>query len=236
MLFKGMMVTALSGKMDGVVAAHNRGGYYFRSLGIVDDPDTELQEQCRTAMANLWHIWTVDMTPELRQLWYDYALSHPVSNRLGQPRVIAGWPAFVRQNFVMEQCNVKFSQTNAENHHPNFSANPLTFAPYPVQGDDTTHIGIVYSDADPWVSEPDAGFAIYVSPQMPATRLSYKGPYKLIGNIRGNDLGPPFPASPAQFPLGYETTPGFHIFTKINFYAANYARQGPFTSRITIIP
>lgn len=237
MLYRPIIAGSLSGKLNSIVASHNGPTEYLRALGEpIYDPQTANQLDCRQALSNLWAEWRDDLDPEIRDLWYRYGATHPDPDRIGNMHPLKGWPAYVRQNYIAEQINVKFNPTLLLHHnsHPYFDGAQFTFLPYAQEVPDTTKIGIVYQEDDNWTTSDDNGFAVYVSPLMPPTRLRYTGPMLLIGYIRSSEENPPDPASPAEFSLGYETSPGWHIFLRINFFGATFARQGPWCSRLTI--
>lgn len=97
-LIKGNVLALISGKINGTVYAHNRGGAYARNLGLPTNPKTSRQSEVRTALTSLAKAWGQQLTEEERDLWRAYGASTTVQNRIGDQITLSGIAAFQRVN------------------------------------------------------------------------------------------------------------------------------------------
>jgi hypothetical protein len=97
-IFKSIVGT-LSGKLNGTVYSHNKGGAYIRKLGIPTNPTTARQTAMRTLMSTNSRAWN-GLTVAQRAAWALYAVANPVINRLGDSITLSGIAAFNRINQV----------------------------------------------------------------------------------------------------------------------------------------
>lgn len=97
-LIKSTILAQISGSINGVTFAHNKGGAYARNRSIPSNPGTDRQDQVRTAMASLSNAWKYSLTQEQRVLWNNYGANTTVLNRLGDSIQLSGIAAFQRIN------------------------------------------------------------------------------------------------------------------------------------------
>lgn len=229
MLYRGVMITDLSGKIDGAVASHNRGGPYFRDHVIPVDPETARQVNCRETLMDLWDAWVNEVTEPQRQAWTRYAASRTRSSRIGTKRRLIGWTEYCRQHYWAFQSNQQlgtsfFPVGNPPHEPPNYGETPYcTFF-------GTTQIDLWFSNGYPWTLNSNSGMLLYVSQQIALTRNFYKGPYQLIGEVHGNDGDPP--VAPARFDLPYELSPDRRVFYRVCYFSENEQRAGPFPNSL----
>lgn len=96
----GPMVAEVSGKIGGSVYARNRGGAYVRdwTKPLVSTSSYALAAKARlAAYAQAWQ----GLTDAQRASWKAWAQSNPITNRLGEPRVLSGSQAYVQINGVL---------------------------------------------------------------------------------------------------------------------------------------
>lgn len=94
------LVSATSGKLNGSVASHNKGGAYFRNKGIVTNPDTSGQQDQRSRFGSMSQIWRT-LTDAQREAWIAAAPNFPFQDRLQQTRYLSGSSLFVKLNTVL---------------------------------------------------------------------------------------------------------------------------------------
>lgn len=236
MLFKGLMVTALSGKLDGLIASHNRGGAYFKQHVIPVDPLTAQQALCRDALADQSNQWANLGLPAWNR-WAAYAASQQVTNRLGDRRSLSPRAAFIRQTLPLRQKDLILDPGAVVDTDPppNLTLNDIPTPPtFEITGARTFEITWVSSG---WEAlTPDTahtGLVISLSSARAPTVNWFRGPFRHCWWIEADDLDPPTPpyqvtlgaVSPSDFPdfvvglkyffrvrLFWELHPNGHIF------------------------
>jgi hypothetical protein len=225
MLYLSHLISAASGKLNGLVAAHNHGGYYFREYVIPTDPATARQVNCRDAMTACYEQWTNDLSSDERQQWGAFAASKRRPNRMGQQRSLSGYPEFVRQKFHIHQANEQLGWSfNPGNAVPLYS-NPFSTPPYlDWNGSDHVHL---YWDTDAWPALDDhSAILVYASTSRLPTINFFKGPFQLIGGIDGDPEEPPTP--PVNFALQAAVASGQRVFYQLRFIGQDYDLAPPF--------
>jgi hypothetical protein len=224
-LYLSHLISAASGKLNGLVASRNRGGSYMREYVIPVDPQTARQVDCRDALTELWQWWTVTMNAADRAAWEAYANTKQRDAKLGHTRTLPGWQAFCRQHYHKFQANEYFGNTWDPGAAP--PINPATFGMIPTiaqSGADT--MSFTFTDDNSWRLDQDNGFIVYLSDQQTQTRNFFKGPYKLAWQIAGNSEEPPEP--PQTINYGTEFTPGLRVWYRIVFVSNDDERGGPY--------
>lgn len=185
MLIKSGLVTQISGSFGGMTGSHNRGGLYLRARSIPVDPATTLQQAIRDAMSSLAARWRDTLTPAQRDDWRTYATNTPLLSPLGDPRDVGGLPMYTRGNVIRLQLGESVVDDAPLAGVPELTT-PTNLAL--LTGD-----GLLTGDliADPWVDLGGNFLAIYASRPLSAAIGFYKGPYRLIGSVEGNNLTPP---------------------------------------------
>jgi hypothetical protein len=105
-LYQGVMIARASGRLDGSVWAHNRGGPYVRELGNPNpNPATDEQLACRTAYAETIAAWQA-LTPSQREAWRVFSQDNPTVGRSGVLRPSGALPEYTRATVIRRQCNI----------------------------------------------------------------------------------------------------------------------------------
>lgn len=201
MLFHGLLITTLSGKIDGAVASHGAGGAYFRSLGTPTNPNTSRQILIRSAANSAYLNW-VDLSAEQRAAWEAYARSIRRINRIGVARSHSGWNEFVRAFTYRHYAEAELSiglTTNLSGP----PTGPTVFGVAPactlIAGTDTINFGVPEQSGTWWDDEEAAWLlelgGVRTAPGVvefepfPTTRNTCKGPWQLAGAVRGQASG-----------------------------------------------
>lgn len=217
MLFRGLLATQLSGALDGLIAARNSGGAYFRNRTTPTDPNTSRQIYMRSALNAAYLNW-LDLSPEQRAKWESYARTIVRTNRIGAQRHNSGWNEFVRaytyRKYAESQLTIGLTTTLSAIDLPqpiatgcvgtlNSAENFLTFS----------------TDADQdWMSTPEGALLLEVSgvrtapgvialTPYPPTRNFFKGPWQLAAYI---DTA--YTSTTVQATLTREPTAGERVF------------------------
>lgn len=196
MLYRGILATSLSGSLDGLIAARNGGGAYFRNRTHPTDPNTSRQIAMRAAIAAAYVDWQ-GLTTAQRALWESYARTLPRTNRIGDARHHSGWNEYVRAYTYRIYANnffavgVTTSLTTIDLPQPTLTGTPPS---------GTSNIGsnsaTVYFNRSP-TDEADydcltlielsgvrtSPGVISITPY-PNTRNFFKGPWQLAGYSR----------------------------------------------------
>lgn len=91
------LVNSTSGKLNGSVASHNKGGSYLRNKGIVTNPRTDLQTLQRGILGAVSSQWK-GLTQDQRNEWMAAAAEWPYTDPFGQVKYLSGSQLFTKLN------------------------------------------------------------------------------------------------------------------------------------------
>jgi hypothetical protein len=91
------LVGSTSGKLNGSVGSHNRGGAYLRNKGIVSNPSTPRQSSSRAVLGAVSSSWR-QLTDEQRATWQAATTFFPFQDRLQQTLIPSGFQLFTGLN------------------------------------------------------------------------------------------------------------------------------------------
>lgn len=199
MKFKSALVTQASGSVGGMTAAHNKGGLYLRARATPTNPATAQQIAVRNFLATLTTAWQETLTAAQREAWATYAENVLIPDRLGEPRNIGGIGHYVRSNVPRLQAGL----TRVDDGPTIFDQ--ATFTTPTLNAGDDESLTVNFTDTDAWVDETGAAMLVYASRQQALSINFFKGPYRFVDSIDGDDTTPPTtPASPTS-PFGLDT-------------------------------
>ena len=149
MKYIGLLTSAASGKLGGIVASHNRGGSYFRHHVIPVQPRTPAQKLVRNQLAAFSSAFK-SLTASQIQGWNALALTVTLKSKLGTTYNPTGQQLFVSCNKHLANVGV----TTQLNVAPSIPSIPgvTTFTSTPVGSGSTV-----------------TGFGLAVTPNLPAT-------------------------------------------------------------------
>ncbi|MCK5319485.1 MAG: hypothetical protein KAJ55_16360 [Anaerolineales bacterium] len=215
MKFNPVLGSELSGSIGGFTASHNRGGSYFRKRVVPVDPGTAFQLVIRGFVSDLTSLWLNTLTTAQRTAWDLYALQVPLPDALGEPRNVGGLAMYVRSNVPRLQAG-----------EPRVDAGPTTFnlgdytqpvMAAPSEAGQT--VSWVFTPADDWANEDDAGMLFLISRPQNASINFFKGPYRFAAVVQGDSLVPP--VSPVVMPLPFAFVAGQRIFAEVKVTRAD---------------
>lgn len=193
MLFTSTVIASASGSAGGLVASRNRYGMYFRARAVPVNPNTTFQQDVRAQLAAFATRWAT-LTDSERSSWNTYATNTPVTNALGQSVTLTGFLHYVRSNTARVQGGLDIiDDAPAEFGLPTFTPVTLQVAA-PAE---TPTISIVFDNVDDWANETQGALLLAASRPYSATKSFFKGPFRFMDVILGDDATPP--TSPAQF-------------------------------------
>lgn len=183
----------ISGKLNGVVYAHNSGGQYVRDLGTPVDPNTTLQQFWRGAAAVVKNRWRLTLTDGQRHGWAEYAATLDHQNRLGQSIRMSGWNAFFGPNIIRYLFAVPFADDSP--------SRPGRTGLAPVRVELTVGVPstaeVFFDPSDEWATHDDGILVLHQGMNRPDTVNFYNGPWRSTGSVRGDSTTPP--TSPKAF-------------------------------------
>lgn len=192
MLIKGTIATAMSGKLGGVVASHNKGGAYFRALTIPTNPNSPQQIAVRNAVAFLSNFWANGLTADERRNWDTYAENVTITNRVGDQVNISGLAHYVRSNVSRIQASV----ARVDDGPPIFNLSQFSRTSM-VNFSVATQVGDVEFGtdvlSDPWANVVGGFLFIFISRPQNNTINFFRGPYRLAAVVVGDPTPPVSP-------------------------------------------
>lgn len=195
-LHKPLIVAQLSGRIGGLVFAHNSGGQYVRVGTIPTNPNTPFQAAVRAAVAQLSAIWSQSLTQIQRDVWELYAVNVTLTNRVGDQINVSGLAMYVRSNVARLQANLpRIDDAPTVFDLGAYTAPILSNATEAGQTIDVNFVANIIGDA--WALEAGGFMFTYLSrPQNPGIRF-FKGPYRFASVITGDPVPPATPATSA---------------------------------------
>lgn len=120
------LVSATSGKLNGSVAASNRGGAYLRNKGVTSNPQTVSQQLNRSQFGAISSQFRA-LTPEQITAWNLAAQDFPVIDRFGDTRYLSGLALYVQLNKNLADIGLPaISNPPAKQAFPQFASASLT--------------------------------------------------------------------------------------------------------------
>lgn len=193
----GTLVTAMSGKLGGCVASHNRYGYYLRNLVKPTKPLTDLQSTARDIFSNASAVWPTT-TPSQRSSWENYAASVPVQAKKGLGfDYIAGNAMCTRINAARITAGL-----GSVSDPPAVLTNPVTDNTIVSTCTASTHtLTVAFNNALPWAQLATSRLAVYMAaPRAPGRKFNSSS-FRLVGTIAGNTTPPTTPHSFTSLPF-----------------------------------
>lgn len=227
-LTKFTMTAAMSGKMGGVVFAHNRAGPYVRALTTPVNPNTQYQQEVRSIMGALSAYWGETLTQAQRDLWDLYAFNVPMINRLGDPINVGGIGMFQRTNVVALQTGAGggaiISAAPAI-----FNLGSWTTPTIAAITAATEMISLNFDNTDAWANEDDSDMVVFTSRPMSPAINYFNGPYRFAGMIEGDAVTPP--TSPANVTSPWNLEVGQKVAIRAAVLRADGRYSADFRSR-----
>jgi len=213
MLFKpGPLVSEASGKIGGVVAAHNRGGQYLRQFRVPTNPSTAQQEAVRNALSDLVSYWNSALTQADRDEWDVYAANVARTNRLGDTVFLNGQQTFL--GYMVPRVQADDTDIAIIDKAPaNFDRGEFTTPSFDSFTAASGTFDLAFDNADEWANESGSALLVYVGRPQNETVNFFKGPYQLAGIVKGDDTTAP--TSPATITSPFAFADGQKLFVSV---------------------
>lgn len=199
MIFKSGLITEGSGSIGGLTISHNAGGMYLRARAIPVNQNSVYQQAVRGHVNSLSNHWINTLTEAQRTAWATYADNVPLPGPLGDPRVVSGLNHYIRSNVPRLQSGLARVDDGPTTFNLGEFSNP-TFS-YDVAASET---GVAFTSGDAWANETGSAMLVFGSREQNPTINYFKGPYRVMSCIPGDDgtppvqpaaLGAPFPCA-----------------------------------------
>lgn len=182
MKFSSTFADGMSGSIGGLTASHNRSGQYFRTKGLVTNPNTIRQQAVRSIFGTLVQYWTNTLTAAQRALWDDYAANTPLIDKIGNSINVTGQNMFVRSNSVRLQIGgsiIAAAPLIYNTGEPVTSITADTDSVPNTLGVTLAGTALDTSVAIAGEASDDGDICLYLGSTINPTRNYYKGPYQL---------------------------------------------------------
>lgn len=167
------LVTAVAGKVGGVVFARNRSGAYVRAWSKPVDPNTAKQQIVKGIVAMLSARWAQTLSNAQRVAWNDYGDGVAMKNKVGATIHLSGYNHYQRSNHWF----ARMGRTLVDDG-PIIYELPAKDPTMTISASEGTQlVTMTFDDALPWCAEDDAMLVILQGkPQNPQINF-FKGPY-----------------------------------------------------------
>jgi hypothetical protein len=186
----GALVSDIRGSIGGTVYSRNNGGAYAKARIKGTNPNSTMQQMCRSIMAAMFTAWSA-VTATVRTNWGTYAQNVSMINRLGDTINLSGYNMYARTRAVMIRLG-KTMVAAAPTVMTLAEQDPTVVATPSLAGQ---NLSIAFNNALGWAGEIGGTLIIYQGPPQNAAVNSYKGQYKIIGEIDGAVTPPTSPAT-----------------------------------------
>lgn len=229
MKFLAGITGALSGKLGGLVASHNRSGAYFRTLTIPTNPDTARQQAVRNDFQTLAELWNNTLSQAERDEWNLYAANITVKDKVGQDIYLTGFNHYMRTNCIALPAGA-----------PRIDAAPTIFTLADTDpdmagtvDDSAQEISVAFDDALAWCSEDDAIMQIALSKPQNGGRAFIQPQFRVAGFIAG-DSGAPI-TSPQVLSTPWPVTEGQAVMVQARILRADGRLSPPFRHTSSVV-
>lgn len=219
-LIKGGLISEASGKLGGIVFAHNSGGQYVRQFRVPTNPNTAAQQRARQDFGQASIRWRDTLTAAQRAAWDAIAPTITATNALGDTIQLNGQQAYVRASTIAALVGLADP-----------AAAPAATGETPLGsleiGDfENGLVTIGIGAAPPWAASANGRLLVFLGQQRSVATNFYKGPFRYLASQSGNAT----PVTSAEYsPL---LTPGGKYFLRTVAYLDGRISQSEILSGI----
>lgn len=221
MKFLSNVVASGSGSFGGTTVSRNRYGMYMRSRVVPVNPGTEFQSAVRAVFAQLIDAWTTVLTDAQRSGWATYAANVPLIGSLGNQQFVTGQNMYVRSNSARIQGG--FARVDTA---PGIFDLGSVLSPSAAPDASAGNTAVGFDNTDAWANEDGGGLLLYQGQPVNGSRTFYKGPWRFIGSIVGDDTTPP--TSPSTKVSPFVLVAGQEVF----YYCRGLRADGRLSSPV----
>ena len=222
------LFATMSGKMGGVVAAHNRYGSYLRNKVIPVNPQSTRQEAMRAIFQYLTNLWNSSSMAAYRAGWDLYAANVKVKDRNGNAQNITGFNMFIRCNSVRYMADAWANPVP-----PSVMSLPEVDAACSATiSAATQNMSVQFTNTLPWANEENGKLCVFQGQPILGNRNFFKGPWRYAGKITGHLVGPP--ADPYTVACSFPVAAGQLVYVKFRVSRADGRLSEPFLCHCTV--
>ena len=178
------IVDQISGKLNGTVFSHNKGGAYMRSKGAVSNPQTLAQMAVRATFGAIAASWS-QLTEFARESWRQVASANPYINRIGDSKTLSGFAYHQQVNLNLSLIGEGSVQFPPEQQTPSVAVNPSSTATNNAGNDD---IQLTAMSETEDINDATTTFLIYATPPISAGVSNFDNQLRLISTLTALEL------------------------------------------------
>ena len=190
-------IVQMTGSLAGNVFARNRSGNYVRCKTVPVNPNTALQQACRSCISQLTTRWNETATVAERTAWNLYADSVEVQNRLGETMNLSGFNQYIRSNSVRKDLTAGFVDAGPTD----FSLPETDSSLAVVISEASQELSISFDDQMDWLNEDGGALMISMGSPQESSRNFFGGPYRVAGLVEGDSTTAPTTPSTISVPF-----------------------------------
>lgn len=185
------------GSIGGVTFSKNSTSHYIRARVKPVNPNTERQDDVRSAMAFCTDRWSQTVTNAQRLAWNDYAAGVAMKNKLGEAVYLSGFNHYLRGNVLRKTFG-----------WPLVDAGPVILE-LPAQdpalaitaSEATQQIEVTFDDTMDWDNETGGYMVMFQGKPQNPQRNFFGGPWRMCHAVQGVTAAPV--ASPVLATVAY---------------------------------
>jgi hypothetical protein len=185
MLYKGVLITNASGRVDDAVASRNRGGPYFRAMGNPNpNPPSTAQLANRAASEAVYEAWAA-LSEDTRRRWYEFSGDTKRTGRAGHRRSVGGYQEYSRANLIRAYVNAAALGSLDLVELPPANALPPPDSLVSVEWRSAMKFRVHLDPARSWAGNAQAAMVVAVASPKPLTRYSVRAGFCVMGVALG---------------------------------------------------
>jgi len=223
----GAGIVQMSGSIAGTTHARNRFGNYIRPRTKPVNPNSSRQGLIRSALSYLAIYWSETLSAANRIGWNTYAAAVAMKNRLGETTYMTGFNHFLRANIVRTQLG-----QNLVTDAPTVLSLPDKDSTFALAAyADTQFLTITWDDALPWTEIPASVLGVWQGVPQLVTRNFFNGPWRMAGNIAGNQESPSEITAPFTLVAGQKVW----VYGRVSTGPVDSRLSEPFYASATVL-
>ena len=210
------------GSIAGNTFSRNHFGAFMRARVTPTNPNTARQVLVRASIAYLADRWANTLTSAQRTAWNLYGSSVAMLDSLGATIYLTGYNHYIRSNVIL-----KMQAGTIIDSGPVIFEIPAQDPTFAISASEATQsISYTFDNTMDWANE--AGGFLYKFQGKPqnAQRNYFKGPWRIVGQVDGDDITPP--TSPDAEDSPYAFAEGQHQWCYARILRADGRLSAPF--------
>jgi len=221
-------IVGMSGSIAGNTFARNHYGSYARARTKPINPNTAMQQACRSALSFLTNYWAQTLTSAQRTAWNLYGSSVAMTNKLGETVYLTGFNHFIRSNSILKR-----SARSLVAAGPTVFELPEADPTFAFTATETDNKGTyTYDDTAEWANEDGGWLHMFMGQPQNPQRNFFGGPWKLYAAVAGNSVAPP--SSPGDTAGPFAMSTGQRVWVYARITRADGRLSAPFRAQCVV--